>query len=167
MTRIVIENQLRVDPLGSDMDQTDSEMLLPAPVGCRTGVEQDRPVLDLHPRDVAVAVDDAADPAREAASRLAPRRCPTVAVQQGEGVRADIEGEVLGEDPAELVIIVISHHCKHGSHVAKFGEDRDRVDVARVEDEAGADPPEEFRHLLRQPPRTPPVNVRVRDHPDG
>src|SRR5262249_36841787 len=113
MPRVLVQNQFRLDSRVCDSDQTDAEVVAPAAIGGGAGIEEEGLALALDEGDVAVPVDDAVDPAGEAA-RLASRRLSAVAVQHREPVATDPKLDRFRDQLAELGIVVVAGDGEDG-----------------------------------------------------
>jgi hypothetical protein len=165
MTWIVEEDEVGLDALGTDSDQGDAEVRLPATVGRRSRVEEDGALLDLEPRNVAVTVDDAVDatgvPARGGAGGAT-----IVTVEQDEGEPTDGELDGHGQDSAEVGFVVVALDGKGGRDLLQRAEDRRGVDVAGVEDQPDPESGEEVRHLGGKLPRAASEDVGIGEDAD-
>lgn len=163
---IRVQDQLRVDPQLGYVNDTYPEMLMPAAIGRRSGVEDDGSVYCIDEGNVTVPEKRKIDLPRIFLFYLVFRGPPSIAMERAKSMTSDREQKPPGQHLLKVIVVVVAGDGQQRSEFSQLHEHPAGVHIPEVDDKPNARPVKKVEHRNRQFPRAMRINVGVRDHAD-
>lgn len=161
---IGIEYKVRSELLLLDCDQTHPEMIEPASIRRRSGIEQNRRTNLFDQWLVTMSEENAIDLTRKLPNRLIAGRTTTMTVNQTKSKSADGDRDCRRQHILKFRIIVVAGHRDQRCRFGKLLEHRSGVGIAKMDDQPYICPVKEIEDLWWQSSRRRRIDVRISNH---
>jgi len=166
MIRLRVQDQFRVDRLRGDLDDADAEVLVPASIRCRAGIEQHSSLVFIKEWDVAVTEKRQVHLPAERSLYLVLRRTSAIAMERPERVPPHREPQARRQPVLKRIVVIVPGHGEDRGKVPKLVEHPRGVHIPEVQDKAHLRPSKQIEHGLRDDAVAVGVDVCIGYHAD-